>query len=164
MTNPAHTTRLQETRESKPIHEQWDDIDFEEQEQLGSKGLKALPGMVQRWVRIKLRGEDDLSNVSRQMQDGWKPRMADTVPKDVFATKVDFQGSSVIGKHDLILMHRPQWLHDKQVASVRNSTNNQLEAVRNNMFKAHEEGSGLTRPRMDIESKVERGRLPDAND
>lgn len=68
-----------------------------------------LPGMVQRWVRTGIRGEDDVSNLYRMRQLGWEPRPADTV-KSNFAPPTIKHGemAGFIGIHNMVLMHMPK--------------------------------------------------------
>lgn len=164
MMTRATDTRAQEARAANPLHEQWDDIDFEESVLLDTKNIPPLEGMVQRWVRTKIRGQDDQSNVSLRMGEGWRPRLLDTVPAGRFVPKVDFEGMGVIGKQGMILMHRPARLHGKQAAYIAGQTQDQMAAVENNLFRVHQEGSKLTRPSISHKSAVTKGRLAEPDE
>ncbi|MCK5191522.1 MAG: hypothetical protein KAR12_15865, partial [Methylococcales bacterium] len=85
-------------------------------------------------------------------------------PKGSFVPNIDFNGSDVIGIHGMILMERPEKQHEKQAEYNRKATANQSEAVKQNMFNVHKDGSGMSRPTMQNKSSVSKGRVPEIAD
>jgi len=162
-TRATRESRTQESHEAEVLHEPYNDS-WESPALLNTDNIQARPGFVQRWVRTKIRGNDDQNNVYRKINQGWKPRALDSVPKGQFVPKIDFDGLNVIGIHGMILMERPEQQHKKHAAYNRELANNQLTAVKENMFNVHRAGDGLTRPQMSNKSEVSRGRLVDPDD
>lgn len=155
-------SREQESRESAPIHEeyqQWDNDLL-----LNTENIPARPGFVQRWVRTDIKGKEDQSNVFKKFNKGWKPRLLDTVPKGQFVMNQDFQGQQVIGIHGMILMERPKQIHERQAKQVKELTSLQMKAVENDMYKVHDPSSGFGRPEFSNTSKVSRGRIAPIDD
>ena len=157
------TSRTQETRAAEEVHETYTDK-WESPALLDTHNIPAKEGFVQRWVRTKTKGDDDQNNVFRKINQGWKPRMLSSVPKGSFVPNIDFQGSDVIGIHGMILMERPAKQHEAQAKYNRQATENQMSAVKQNMFNVHEQGSGMSRPSMNAKTNVSRGREPGFDD
>ena len=149
-------SRDQETYEADEMHESYEGA-WESPQILDTKKIPARKGFVQRWVRTKIKAEDDQTNVFKKINQGWKPRLISSVPKGSFIPHIDFNGTDVIGIHGQILMERPEAIHKKQAAHNRNATRIQMDAVKHDVHKVHEIGSGLTRPEISISSKVSRG-------
>lgn len=149
----TRNSRIQESRESEELHEEYSDV-WESPSLLDTKNIPAREAMVQRWVRTKLRNEDDQNNVFRKINQGWQPRKLSSVPKGQFVPKIDFQGTDVIGIHGMILMERPIKQHEKHAAYNKKVTQDQMKSVTKDMHNVHEEGDGLTRPEMTSTSRV----------
>lgn len=154
-------SRTQEQRVAEPVHDISDDWD--DDSLLSTKNIPARPGFVQRWVRTEVRGEADQSNVFKKMNRGWKPRLLDTVEKGAFVPNIDFNGINVIGIHGSILMERPEALHKKESAMVKNDTNLQMSAVKNDLYRLGDNGA-FKRPEFDEKTQVSRGRVPSIDD
>jgi len=149
-------SREQESREADEIHESYDD--WGSDYLLDTSKIPARPGYVQRWIRTGMKGEDDRANVFKKMNKGWKPRLLNTVPKAQQVLKQDFNGDEVIGIHGMILMERPDRLHERQSNEVKRLADLQMEAVKSDLFKVHERGDGFSRPEFSNNSRVKRGR------
>lgn len=156
-------SRTQDTREADAVHE-FTANSWESPALLDTTHIPARPGYVQRWVRTKLRGDDDQNNVFRKINQGWKPRMLDSVPKGQYVPHVDFNGVNVIGIHGNILMERPVEIHERHAAYNRQQAKAQMEAARHNLFNVHAEGSGLTAPTMNTKTQVKVGLQADSDD
>lgn len=155
-------SRTQESREAEPIHEPYDDA-WEPQGLLDTSLIPPRDGMCQRWVRTKILGDDDPNNVGRALNQGYRPRMADTVPKGAFVSTIQHeQYGSVIGMHDMMLMERPEHLDKLAAKRQRVATDSLQKAVDENMFRVHEPGQGVTAPRRSLKTQVVRGRQPRA--
>ena len=157
-------TRNQDVRESDDIHEEYDD-NWEPPGLLDASKLPPRPGFVQRWVRTKLNGVDDAANVGRKYNQGWRPRPADTVPSGVYIPRIMHAGASVVGMEGMILMERPEKLHDAHARRNQNATASQMRSVDENLFRAHTPGSGMSAPRREGSTRVTKGRpAPVADD
>jgi len=150
-------SRTQETRAADVVHEV-SHMSWESPALLDTTHIPARPGYVQRWVRTKLRGEDDQSNVFRKINQGWKPRLLDSVPKGSYVPNVDFNGVNVIGIHGNILMERPVEIHEKHAAYNRQQAENQMIAARQTLGSVHKADSCLTAPTMQTKTDVRIGR------
>ena len=159
----ARQSRTQETREAEETHETYND-NWESPALLDTHNIPAKAGFVQRWVRTKVKGEDDQNNVFRKINQGWKPRLKSSVPKGAFVPNIDFQGTDVIGIHGMILMERPEKQNEAQKRHNAQATKDQMSAVKQNMFNVHEQGDGMSRPSMNNNSSVSKGREPDFDD
>jgi len=160
--NPR-ASRTQESREATEVHESYGDV-WESPALLDTKHIPARPGYVQRWVRTKIRGEDDQNNVFKKINQGWRVRTLDSVPKGQFVPHVDFQGTNVIGIHGMLLMERPQEIHERHAAYNRKQAQHQMTAAKENLFNVHREGNGMVAPSMKNKSTVSTGQLIDHDD
>jgi len=155
-------SREQESREADVIHDEYDAWDSDQL--LDTKNIPPQPGYVQRWVRTSTRGEEDQSNVFKKMNKGWKPRQRSTVPKGQFVPHIDFEGLDVIGIRGMILMERPMALHERQRKQVREATELQMQAVRNELGQERD-SRYKNGPRFEEETtKVSRGRIAPVDD
>jgi hypothetical protein len=114
-------SREQEARANLALHEaysdQWDKpLNF-------SNELTPRPGFVQRLVRVPRENStnDDFTNFHKKLNAGWRPRPASTVPEGFFASsnqltvgKRDF--GDVVMSYDLVLMERPESIHQQAIA------------------------------------------------
>jgi len=161
----SRRSRAQESRAAEPVHESYDDVDWEPKGLLDTTHIPARPGYVQRWVRTEINGQPDPNNVGRRINQGWRPRMADSVPQGSFVPTVVHQGSNVVGIIGMILMERPEAMHNQHRAHIRAMTDAQDQAVNQNLFRVHERNSGFGRPTVDAKSRVSQGRIaPIADD
>lgn len=149
-------SREQELREADEIHESYDNWDNDYL--LDTSSIPARPGYVQRWVRTGIKGDVDRANVFKKMNRGWKPRPLSSVPKAQRILRMDFEGDEVIGIHGMVLMEMPEQLYNRQAQRVKNATNLQMSAVRNDLFKVHERDSGFSQPEFHNDTQVRRGR------
>lgn len=87
-------------------------------------------GMEQRWVRCRALGQDDVANVLRSEQKGWRPRPADTVPVQFQLLVGDWKKMpGVVQNQDSILMERPVERGDKMRAYLANQTRRLVAVV-----------------------------------
>lgn len=153
-------SREQELRVADPVHEEYDAWDSDML--LDTKNIPARSGFVQRWVRTSVHGIDDQSNVFKKMNKGWKPRERSSVPKGQFVPHIDFEGLDVIGIRGMILMERPEALHERQRKQVREATELQMSAVKNDLYKMKERGANVSE--FTERTKVSRGRIAPIDD
>lgn len=92
--------------------------------------IQPRPGMAQKWVRVLLSGQDDVRNISKQMQLGWKPRALDTIVGGYSPPTIRHASlGNVIGVGDLVLFEMPQERADKINAVYERRHAEQLRAV-----------------------------------
>lgn len=164
-TRAPRASRIQESREADVFHEDTLDVDWEPKGLLDTTHIPARPDHVQRWVRTEINGVADPNNVGRRLNQGWRPRPADTVPKGSYVPTIDYQGVNVIGMVGNILMERPKRLHEQHQRHVRGLTDAQSQSVNENLYRVHERGDGFGRPVVQAQSSVSRGRpAPVADD
>jgi hypothetical protein len=155
--NTARLSREQEQTAFELVHEEYEDV-FEEADLLSTKRLPSRAGYTQRWVRTDLKGQSDQANVFRKFNKGWRPRLANTVPQGAPILSINFQGADVVGYHGMVLMERKLEAQAQERIMNMRKTELQMDAVKHNMFKIHEPGRGMSRPSMDVSSKVSTGR------
>lgn len=96
--------------------------------------VQALPGMAQRWVRIRLAGDDDWDNFDRRRQSGWEVRPLDTVPMDQRPTATGREhpvlaNAFLASGH--VLMHMPEeWVQEEREALAKRTQDDANSALR----------------------------------
>ena len=92
-------------------------------------------GYVHRWVRLEIRGQDDRKNVMARLREGWEPVKADEYPdfESPIVEEGKFEG--VIGVGGLILCRIPIETVQERDAFFANKTQNQMDAVDNDMMR-----------------------------
>lgn len=153
----SRSARAQEMRAGEDVHEEYLD-NWEPAGLLDASKMPPRPGYVQRWVRTKLNGQDDAANIGRKYNQGWRPRAASTVPKGTYAPKLMRDGSEIVGMDGMILMERPEKLHEAHARRNKNMADDQMLAVDRDLFKAHNPGSGFGKPHRSGQSRVVKGR------
>ena len=104
---------------------------------MGLQTLKTpeIPGFVVRWVRYRIRGEDDAGNIIKRFDiQGWKPVKAAEVPARfrLGVTKFRDQEDCITFK-DVILCKIPVARAEKIRQAIRNLTHNLTEGDRNQL-------------------------------
>ena len=92
-------------------------------------------GYVHRWVRLEISGQDDRKNVMARLREGWEPVRADEYPdfESPIVEEGKFEG--VIGVGWLILCRIPIETVQERDAFFANKTQNQMDAVDNDMMR-----------------------------
>lgn len=163
-TKPVHPTRAQE-EVRPPVHGEDEDRPWTPPANL--EAPPARPGYVQRWVRVSIRAEDDVTNVSQSFQEGWQPRRADTVPAKFTAPTISHgKYAGVVGVHGLILCEMPVKRNAERNAYYRNLATQQTQGVAHDLEKISHPEMPITQKR---ESEVKFGKrtpnvAPDKND
>ena len=116
--------------------------------------IDAREGYSQRWVRTKIRGEDD-TGVGRMMTLGWRPRAADSIPKDIFVPKTNMgEYGNVIGTHDSILMEIPQEVFYQMQNYKRSKVDDLESSVKTVLQQKYKERNGFTEPKVVTNSRT----------
>lgn len=158
------TSRSRESREGDVVHDEYADI-WTQSGLLDTTHIPARNGFVQRWVRTKMNGVDDPKNVMKKMNQGFRPRMAETVPQGTFAPTINSrQFGDIIGMDGIILMERPETLHKSHAAHNRAMAAKQIEAVNGILQRAQEPNKGFGPVNVNTSSSVDTGRPAPVSD
>jgi hypothetical protein len=98
---------------------------------------EAPAGYKHRWIRTSIRGEDDRTNVSAKLREGWEPVRADEYPDlaDQFPTIDEGRNAGVIGVGGLMLARIPEETVEERTEYYREQTRNQMKAVDDNLMR-----------------------------
>jgi len=118
-------------------------------------------GYVQRWIRVDIDGNRDVKNIYKRQNQGWRPRLANTIPEGVFLPSIKFDKQDIVGMHDNVLMERSIELNERYHALNREDIELQNQAIANDVMKFHDAESGLRGRQSGINSQVHKGRVPD---
>jgi len=158
------TERSNVTREATTREEEYF---FEEPDAL------TIPDMVQarfdneemslRWIRISVKGEDDIMNVGKKQQEGWIFVTPDEVPEMAITSFVRDEGRylGAVCRGDLALAKKPTVKVKARQKFYENKANEQMDAVNAQLMKNSDS-------RMPISNKSKsvttRGRQPSFQD
>jgi hypothetical protein len=134
----VHGARAKQTREAEEVHE------YADEPWVRPATLPHIPareGFVQRWVRVSVRGDHDATNVSSKFREGWRPRKADTLPKDFPVPKIE-QGhyTGCIGVGGNILCEMPKERNNQRNAFYRKRRERQTAAINAELAQASSHG------------------------
>jgi hypothetical protein len=131
----VRTARAAQTREQTKVRKQ------EEAPWVNPASLQAppaLPGMVQRWIRVGSMGKADPVNTARKIREGWRPRPADTVPDDFPVPRLEtgkFTGA--IGVEGMVLMQMPKERNAQRNAYFRKKGEAVTRAIDEDLMRAN---------------------------
>ena len=135
----SRTNRAHETRETEKRVEPW-----------APSTLLPTPdpedGYVFRWVRTKMRGVEDNSNVSRKLREGWVPVKLEDHPELQVIPDIDtrFDGAAVSG--GLMLCKIAEEINTSQRKYLHEETENQMESVDRNFMREQDARMPLLAP------------------
>ena len=163
--NIKEQSRSEVTRETE--QRSYEDYTFEEPDYLeipdAVKDRFADQQMSLRWVRITLKGKDDIQNVGKRMQDGWVFVTPDEVPEIAHNSFVKDEGrySGTVCRGDLALAKIPTGRAMARQKFYEKRSQDMMDAV-NSQLQNHQDS------RMPIsnasKSQVVKGRLPTFQD
>ena len=126
--------------------------------------IPARPGMAQKWVRTHIGPDGDEMNVQKNLSQGWKPRMADTI-KDYTQPKLygaRFEGAASIP--GMVLMEMPEELYAQKVAYHANRTKMLSEAVDRDILRVQSDRVPFTQTRTGRTQTGKRAHIADDDD
>ena len=91
-----------------------------------------------RWIRVAIQGQDDPTNVSLKLREGWEPVKASEHP-EMFLTSVEnprFKDNVVMG--GLMLCRAPSELLAEREEHFKAETAAQMESVDNNLMREND--------------------------
>ena len=92
-------------------------------------------GFEYRWIRVSMLNQADPRNLSSKMREGWEPVMAEEQPKYKLLASRDGQFKDNIEIGGLLLCKRPEEFGQQQAAYYAQMTQQQAEAVDNNLMR-----------------------------
>lgn len=106
----------------------------------------ARPGMVQRWIRVRLGAGQDASSIQRATQGGWRPRLLNTIGPEHSPPTVTLNGHEYVGVDDVVLMERPKAWDKREREREEAKLKGQTDAVMNQLQSAQQPGG----PRINV--------------
>ena len=158
------TERSNVTREATTREEEYF---FEEPDAL------TIPDLVQarfdneemslRWIRISVKGEDDIMNVGKKQQEGWIFVTPDEVPEMAITSFVRDEGRylGAVCRGDLALAKKPTVKVKARQKFYENKANEQMDAVNAQLMKNSDSRMPISNT---SKSVTTRGRQPSFQD
>ena len=152
--------RSNETRETETREEEWT---FEEPDAL------QIPDTVQarfdneqmslRWIRISVRGQDDITNVGKRQQEGWVFVTPDEVPEMGVTSFVREDGryQGTVCRGDLALAKMPSGKVKARQRFYEKKANDQMDAVNAQLMKSSDSRMPISNTSKSVTTK---GRQP----
>lgn len=114
---PVHPTRAFETWTDDALHNM-EDRPWEHAASLAAP--EPRPGFAQRWIRVASRGVDDATNTARKFREGWRPRLAETVPGGFQLPTISHgHWAGCIGVEGMILCEMPLKLSRTKAEAIK---------------------------------------------
>jgi len=154
-------TRSSQLRENNTQEEEWT---FEEPNAL------AIPdhvqarfdseGMALRWIRISIKGTDDISNVGKKLQEGWVFVTPDEVPEMSITSFVREDGryQGTVCRGDLALAKMPAGKVAAKRKFYENKADNMMQAVNAQLMNSSDSRMPISN---NSKTTVTKGRRPD---
>ena len=105
------------------------------------------PGMVYRWVRTHIRGEDDKTNVHMRFREGFEPVSPKEVEGYDLPTIDEGKHAGTIGVGGLILCKIPKETVDERNSHYERQTDQQMKAVDNDLMREENPAMPISRDR-----------------
>jgi hypothetical protein len=138
---PAHSLSLLDKLDRDNAHDVWT------KPWVAGRTLDAPPakdGYEQRWVRVSIHSVDDQANLTRQLNAGWMPVKADSVPSSYNLPTMNegsYAGCIVVGSHLLCEMPAQRTAQRRQVIS--NEAKKKEASVKQQITQANAEKDGV---------------------
>lgn len=145
---PVHESRAFETWDASAAHDQAD-TPWEHAASLTAP--PARPGFDQRWVRVALKGDEDFTNTSRKFREGWRPRLASTVPPKFNPPRIatgKYEGC--IGVEGMLLCERPATIGAKQREAIREKTDRITQGIEAELQAQSHPNMAITQERRSV--------------
>ena len=155
----SNTLREENTRE--------DEWTFEEPNALtipdSVQARFANDGMSLRWIRISIRGQEDIQNVGKKLQLGWTFVTPDEVPEMALTSFVRDEGryQGAVCRGDLALAKMPTGKYQARARYFQNKSQQLMQAVNSQLDNASDSRMPISN---NSKSSVTRGRVPTFQD
>ena len=156
--------RSNETRETETREEEWT---FEEPDALEiPEEVEARfnnDGLSLRWLRISVKGQDDITNIGKKQQQGWEFVTPDEVPELAITSFVRKEGryTGTVCRGDLALAKLPTGKVMARRKHYENKSNQMMDAVNAQLMKGNNSRMPITNS---SKSVITKGRQPSFQD
>lgn len=154
-------TRSSQLRENNTQEEEWT---FEEPNALSIpdhvQARFDSEGMALRWIRISIKGTDDISNVGKKLQEGWVFVTPDEVPEMSITSFVREDGryQGTVCRGDLALAKMPAGKVSAKRKFYENKADNMMQAVNAQLMNSSDSRMPISN---NSKTTVTKGRRPD---
>ena len=116
-------------------------------------------GMTLGWIRLTLKGKDDVSHIGRKMQEGWEFVSQEEVPEMEHSSIVRDEGkyAGAVCRGDVALGKIPTGRIDARKAYYKDKTDSLMEAVNSQLMKNNNSRMPISNS---SKSQIIRGRTP----
>ena len=104
-------------------------------------------GLVYRWIRTQVRGEDDKTNVHMRFREGFEPVKPSEVEGYDLTVIDDGKHAGTVGHGGLMLSKIPEETVNERNAYFEQQTENQMRAVDNDLMREENPAMPMTRER-----------------
>jgi len=155
----SNKTRETETREEEWTFEEPDALEIPESVQARFDGEQ----MSLRWIRISVRGQDDISNVGKRLQEGWVFVTPDEVPEMGVTSFVREDGryQGTVCRGDLALAKMQSGKVKARQRFYEKKANDQMDAVNAQLMKSSDSRMPISNTSKSVTTK---GRQPSFQD
>ena len=155
----SNETSETETREEEWTFEEPDALQIPESVQARFDGEQ----MSLRWIRISVRGQDDISNVGKRLQEGWVFVTPDEVPEMGVTSFVREDGryQGTVCRGDLALAKMPSGKVKARQKFYEKKANDMMDAVNAQLMKSSDSRMPISNS---SKSETTRGRQPSFQD
>ena len=95
-------------------------------------------GFTYRWIRVSTRGENDASNISSKLREGWEPVRIEEQPQFRILVDPDSRFKDNIEVAGLLLCKAPIDLMDQRKTYFSKKNQAQMESVDNNFMREND--------------------------
>ena len=151
----SNTSRETQTREEEWTFEEPDALQIPDSVQARFDGEQ----MSLRWIRISVRGQDDITNVGKRLQEGWVFVTPDEVPEMGVTSFVREDGryQGTVCRGDLALAKMPSGKVKARQKFYEKKANDQMDAVNAQLMKSSDSRMPISNTSKSVTTK---GRVP----
>ena len=116
-------------------------------------------GMTLGWIRLTLKGKDDVSHIGRKMQEGWQFVSQEEVPEMEHSSIVRDEGkyAGAVCRGDVALGKIPTKLFQSRSEFYRNKSDKLMEAVNSQLMRGNNSSMPISNS---SKSTVTKGKQP----
>jgi hypothetical protein len=107
---------------------------------------QAPAGYKYRWLRESLLGNEDKTNMSKRIREGWEPVRSEDHPDFVAPTIEGGRNDGVIGVGGLVLAKIPEETAEERNAYYRGLAENQMDALDSNLMRESNSAMPIDKP------------------
>ena len=107
---------------------------------------EAPVGYKHRWIRESVLGQEDRTNMSKRIREGFEPVRAEEYPDFDVPTIQDGLHAGIIGVGGLILARIPEEIVEERTEYFQNMTKDAMDAVDSDLMKESNPGMPLSAP------------------